>query len=138
MKLVLATTLVALCALTAACSSAEDTLVGEWQANAPEPIHLSIAKRNAPRGPAGEGGGYYDGFSITQGGRTYTVFWMLDTDSGKTVLKLSTGGMVPGQYALTALRLPVAALGSDTFSVTWGQGNYYTPPQNVVEFHRVK
>jgi len=124
--------ILSLVALTS-CSPSASSLVGEWQSSKPESVHLSIKLG------ASANDGFHDGFSFAQAGRTYTMFWRIRNESGRTILDLSPGGglsNLPNIMVAQSVQRKIIELTSEKLVVEWGSftgGNLA-----VYEFRRVK
>lgn len=112
--------LLAFSALAAACSgvsSMENKLVGEWQSNGPEAVHLAIAKEGTDEE------GYHRGLSYTRGGPTYNAYWAITNDARGALLWISSGSMLSnppaGMRHANAIRHRIVELTSERLVVEW-------------------
>lgn len=115
------------------CSSKEDKLVGEWQSNKPESIHLSLAQGERSVD------GFYHGLTYTENGQTYGIgYWKTLELDGSTFLwyawKLSPGDGQASGADHDVERRKIIELTSDKLVIEWIVDNQ----KQVVEFQRVK
>ena len=117
---------------TIACSSMEDKLVGEWQSNKPDSVHLTIAQDPSSPGRFNQNDdGFYHGFAWTEDGRTDNLWWRIrDGDQG-AILDIAYNDNWPRRGFIPH---KVIELTSDRFVVDLGVNDQ----KRVVAFQRVK
>lgn len=121
--------------MTAACSSLDSKLVGEWQSTGPESVQLTFTQDRT------DNEGFHSVASFTHGGQSSSWYWATSNDSQGTILWISPGSILSspakGMGHLNALRHKIVELSSNKLVIDWvrfGSGAWRM--EGVVTFHK--
>jgi hypothetical protein len=116
----------------------EDNLVGEWRSIKPKAVSLKITKS-----PTADGD-YYEWFSYTSDGQTYTSYWRIRNSDRGALLVLADasfwGGFQrrTGSGSMGESTDKIIELTADRFVVEWAyRGNPLDGVKDVYEFQKV-